>query len=1115
MDIHSPDVLGTLILDGGKVLNLRAGTYLIGNASSKECDHHIKIDDPSIDVKHAAFVLTHDTIKLMDLFSQHGSYIDGKKIKQCEVVELVKSVKLQFGSFICQFRYNQESDSGFLGINDSATKDTSIIPSTPTNHNESLPTRANNKSRNPSSTPTILLSRRSSNTLQNGDSADESFFVKATQAQNNVNASSREMASLLEGDDEFFLPETQEIRTDQPVDDDNSSCDMFQLNTQDFRDGDNCSNDSDNLIANVSLQNSEIIPYIMPPKLESNSRIMPDQKEPTKSTSSNVNDVGSDTDCEEDLFNLRMDETNDGKVDQNDKRSAASTPDIDFCDNKLNDEEDTDSLQATQIFPLRKSCVNVGNSIENLTSHEDDDRGDNNKQDLSRIEPASVSTTATENLEQTQIFRLPVAPAPQDNHSFSLPSIDQYNRARNSAKKSTATPAINDDDVEPTQIFKPPDVQTKVNESIPSENTEFLEVTQKFIAPSTSANRLQMTPSPILLDSDEEENDTEFCLNPTLVIGEQPDVSESSKKNQTSDKKKRNLNKLFGSDDEDESITPEERNPSVADPLKLKTPARTNSPLIQPTPDFAFFKLPNLKKIDVADEIFRSKFKHVERSRTLLEESSDEDDENDPTKLMNRLLTETEKLDDNLKDMNDKKAESTTRGKRTVRKASSASTSNESDSKKSKTHSKYSKPTKKVEEESNSKTKEQGTKSSKSESSSKSSKSESFSKSSKSESASKSSKSESSSKPSKSESSSKSSKSESKESKTSVKDSRQTRQHKLETANIENVENVALPEKRATRQRHGKNSSNSSDGSRHDEFKSDKGSRSNDRNSKDRDHVGSKKTNSHRIETSEKNLPAKKLECDDRMTRKRHTTSKQETAVPKKRSKENDPVQLQPVTEEDDIPQVRKSNRTTKARIAFTKMDSKAYEKHIEKIGGIIVDDPLDSTVLITDKIYRTWKFLSAMGKGIPIVNIKWLHDTLDYKERKMPTHPNCEDYLLRDPNAEKRFKFSLRKSLEYARNSPVFKGYTFYCTPNTKPKPKELQTIIECAGGKVMRSLPKDFEEPKKFFIVSDKADISMWPDIRVRLGDRTILSTEAIIMAVMQQCVNFKAYLLSSKTH
>lgn len=44
-------------------------------------------------------------------------------------------------------------------------------------------------------------------------------------------------------------------------------------------------------------------------------------------------------------------------------------------------------------------------------------------------------------------------------------------------------------------------------------------------------------------------------------------------------------------------------------------------------------------------------------------------------------------------------------------------------------------------------------------------------------------------------------------------------------------------------------------------------------------------------------------------------------------------MQLQPVTEEDDIPQVRKSNRTTKARIAFTKMDSKAYEKHIEKIG--------------------------------------------------------------------------------------------------------------------------------------------------------------------------------------
>lgn len=67
-------------------------------------------------MKHAAFVLTHDTVKLMDLFSQHGSYIDGKKIKQCEVVELVKSVKLQFGSFICQFRYNQEVISESIGF---------------------------------------------------------------------------------------------------------------------------------------------------------------------------------------------------------------------------------------------------------------------------------------------------------------------------------------------------------------------------------------------------------------------------------------------------------------------------------------------------------------------------------------------------------------------------------------------------------------------------------------------------------------------------------------------------------------------------------------------------------------------------------------------------------------------------------------------------------------------------------------------------------------------------------------------------------------------------------------------------------------------------------------
>lgn len=41
--------------------------------------------------------------------------------------------------------------------------------------------------------------------------------------------------------------------------------------------------------------------------------------------------------------------------------------------------------------------------------------------------------------------------------------------------------------------------------------------------------------------------------------------------------------------------------------------------------------------------------------------------------------------------------------------------------------------------------------------------------------------------------------------------------------------------------------------------------------------------------------------------------------------------------------------------------------------GGSIVERTEQADILLTEKVYRTWKFLSSLARGIPIVSPKWM----------------------------------------------------------------------------------------------------------------------------------------------
>lgn len=100
----------------------------------------------------------------------------------------------------------------------------------------------------------------------------------------------------------------------------------------------------------------------------------------------------------------------------------------------------------------------------------------------------------------------------------------------------------------------------------------------------------------------------------------------------------------------------------------------------------------------------------------------------------------------------------------------------------------------------------------------------------------------------------------------------------------------------------------------------------------------------------------------------------------------------------------RKSERLA---ILFTQVKPAPYVKAIEKLGGFIVDTPQLGGVLICDKISRTFKFLYALSKGLPIVSSHWIDTSIKHGQFHPP-----DNFLIVDDKNEGRFRFKLRKSL-------------------------------------------------------------------------------------------------------
>lgn len=175
----------------------------------------------------------------------------------------------------------------------------------------------------------------------------------------------------------------------------------------------------------------------------------------------------------------------------------------------------------------------------------------------------------------------------------------------------------------------------------------------------------------------------------------------------------------------------------------------------------------------------------------------------------------------------------------------------------------------------------------------------------------------------------------------------------------------------------------------------------------------------------------------------------------------------------------------------------------INKLGGQVVDCPKSCTVLVTDKVRRTVKFLCALALGRPIVSPQWLASS-----KMSLTFLDHNKYLLKDKEAEKQFSFTLKESLAKARKTPLLQGKSIFVTNCVKPPPVDMKSIVECSGGTFLTKAPTIW--PQNSVIISCNEDKSVCNKFRKKQSNLRIVSAEFVLSGILQQDFNPDKYIL-----
>ncbi len=213
--------------------------------------------------------------------------------------------------------------------------------------------------------------------------------------------------------------------------------------------------------------------------------------------------------------------------------------------------------------------------------------------------------------------------------------------------------------------------------------------------------------------------------------------------------------------------------------------------------------------------------------------------------------------------------------------------------------------------------------------------------------------------------------------------------------------------------------------------------------------------------------------------------------------------------------------RSETIRIMFTGfVATRQHMQMIETIGATIVESIEEAHtathIIVTDgttKFRRTPKLMVCICKSPNIVKLEWLEQSAK-EQRVLDTTLYL---LIGDKEAEKRYSFSMKETIqngiEVREKGGVLGGfYVYICSGvagNQAPSTKELNLIIEVAGGKVLSSLStcKVLDPAKTIVLTSDPSTPSQLREPGVKsipkLGGK-IVSTSWLFHVIITQCIN-----------
>ncbi|XP_069343549.1 mediator of DNA damage checkpoint protein 1 isoform X2 [Eulemur rufifrons] len=190
-------------------------------------------------------------------------------------------------------------------------------------------------------------------------------------------------------------------------------------------------------------------------------------------------------------------------------------------------------------------------------------------------------------------------------------------------------------------------------------------------------------------------------------------------------------------------------------------------------------------------------------------------------------------------------------------------------------------------------------------------------------------------------------------------------------------------------------------------------------------------------------------------------------------------------------------------KVLFTGVVDARGERAVLALGGSLASSVAEASHLVTDRIRRTVKFLCALGRGIPILSLDWLHQS-----RKAGCFLPPDEYVVIDPEQEKNFGFSLRDALSRARERRLLEGYEIHVTPGVQPPPPQMGEIISCCGGTALPNMPRSYK-PQRVVITCPQDFPRCSIPLRVGLP---LLSPEFLLTGVLKQEAKPEAFVLST---